>query len=207
VVIVGEPLDLPPGPRLAYIVNDDEKMGELAAAEMARLMHGAGSIVVAGVTPTSPGVTLRLRGAERFLATKFPGLKVVSRFGGAYNPILSEELTRNELNSHPEAQAVFGLTAESTRGALAAVRSRSSKPPITIVGCDQDTDLLAHLADGQIAAIVAENTYKMAFDAVGLVFGLLDGNPASAISMIPPLLITRRNLDSPEVAAYTNPSR
>ena len=47
VVVVAEPLDLPAGPKLGYIVNDDERMGELAAAEIARLIHGRGSIAVA----------------------------------------------------------------------------------------------------------------------------------------------------------------
>jgi len=41
VVIVSAPLDLPAGSRLGYIVNDDEKMGELAAAEIARLISPA----------------------------------------------------------------------------------------------------------------------------------------------------------------------
>ena len=54
-VVVAEPLDLPAGPKLGYIVNDDEKMGELAAAEIARLIHGRGSIAIAGLTATAPG--------------------------------------------------------------------------------------------------------------------------------------------------------
>ena len=49
VVVVAEPLDLPAGPRLGYIVNDDEKMGEMAAAEIGRLIHGRGSVAIAGL--------------------------------------------------------------------------------------------------------------------------------------------------------------
>jgi ribose transport system substrate-binding protein len=126
VVVVAEPLDLPAGPNLGYIVNDDEKMGELAAAEIARLIHGRGSIAIAGLTATAPGVTLRLRGAERLLSSEFPAIRVVSRSGGAYNPTTAEDLTRAALDSCPGVQAVLGLTASSTRGAHAALRSRSS---------------------------------------------------------------------------------
>ena len=69
VVVVGQSLDLPAGPRLGYIVNDDEKMGEMAAVEIARLIHGKGSVVIAGLSPAAPGVTLRDRGAERLFTT------------------------------------------------------------------------------------------------------------------------------------------
>jgi ribose transport system substrate-binding protein len=204
VIVVAEPLDLPAGPRLGYIVNDEEKMGELAAFEIARLIHGRGSIAVVGLTPTAPGVTLRLRGAERLLSGEFPAVKVVSRLGGAYNPTLAEELTRSTLDSHPGLQAVLGLTANSTRGAHAAIRSRSSARSIAIVGCDQDTDLLSYVANGEIAAILAENTYRMGYEAVGLILGSLAGKPLPAISVIPPFLITKSNLKSPEAGIYTN---
>ncbi len=80
VVIVSAPLDLPPSSKLGYIVNDDdEKMGELAAAEVARLIHGKGSIALVGLARYAPGVTCRVRSAERFLASRFPDIRVVSR--------------------------------------------------------------------------------------------------------------------------------
>jgi ribose transport system substrate-binding protein len=72
------------------------------------------------------GVTLRLRGAERLLSSEFPAIRVVSRSGGAYNPTTAEDLTRAALDSCPGVQAVLGLTASSTRGAHAALRSRPS---------------------------------------------------------------------------------
>ena len=63
VVIVSALLDLPAGSRLAYIVNDDERRGELAAAEIARLIHGRGKIALAGLARYSPGVIRRPRSA------------------------------------------------------------------------------------------------------------------------------------------------
>ena len=207
VVVVAEPLDLPAGPRLGYVVNDDEKMGELAAAEIARLIHGKGSIAVVGLSPTAPGVSARLLGAERLLANEFPAVTVVSRSGGAYNPTLAEDLTRGALDSHPEIQAVLGLTAGSTRGAHAAVGNGRSSGAAVIVGCEQDTDLLGYVADGGIAAIVAENTYTMGYRAVGLILGSLAGKPLPAMSLVPPLLITKRNLTSPQAGVYTSLAR
>jgi ribose transport system substrate-binding protein len=204
VVVVAEPLDLPAGPMLGYLVNDDEKMGELAAAEIARLIQGRGSIAIVGLTPAAPGVARRLRGAERLLSSKFPDIKVVSRFGGAYNSTLAEELTRSVLDAHRGLQAVLGLTANSTRGAHAAIWGRLSKVSVSIVGCEQDADLLSYVAKGEIAGILAENTQRMGYEAVGLVLGALAGKPLPSISIIPPFLITKENLKAQETAIYTS---
>ena len=102
VVVVSAPLDIPAGSKLGYIVNDDEKMGELAAAEVASLVHGKGSIALVGLARFAPGVALRVRGAERFLAG-CPDIRVVTRVGGAYNTPRAEGLTNSAVDSHPAA--------------------------------------------------------------------------------------------------------
>ena len=135
---------------------------------------------------------------------RIPGDQGSEQIWRSLHPTIAEDLTRAALDSHPALQAVLGLTASSTRGAHAALRSWSSAGSITLVGCDQDVDLLGYIANGEIAAIVAENTYKMGFEAVGLVMRSLAGEPMPAISVIPPLLITKRNLTSQEALIYTS---
>lgn len=68
VVVVSAPLDLPPTNKLGYIINDDDKMGELAAAETARPIHGKGSVALIGLARYAPGNLNRVMSAERLLA-------------------------------------------------------------------------------------------------------------------------------------------
>ena len=103
-------------------MNVDEKMGEFAAAEIARLIHGKGSIALVGIGRQAPGVTRRVLGAERFLACRYPEIAIVGRFGGPYNASRAEELTAGAVSSHPGLRAVLSLTATSTRGAHAALK-------------------------------------------------------------------------------------
>jgi ribose transport system substrate-binding protein len=202
VVIVSAPVDLPAGSKLGYILNDDEKMGELAAAEIARLIHGKGSIALVGLSRNAPGITGRALGAERFLASRFPGIRVVSRSQGAYSTSRAEELTNDTVASHPELKAVLSLTAASTRGVYAALKNRSLKETISLVGCEQDFDLIGYVGTGEIAAILAENTYRMGYEAVGLIAASWAGVPIPARSLVPPLLITKRNLNSAEANPF-----
>ncbi|MES1257550.1 MAG: substrate-binding domain-containing protein, partial [Acidobacteriota bacterium] len=203
VVIVSAPLDLPASGKLGYIVNDDEKMGELAAAEVARLIRGKGLIALAGLARYAPGVKDRVRGAERFLATRFPEIRIVSRVGGAYNTSRAEELTSGVVDSHPGLKAVLSFTASSTRGVHAALKSRSLQGTVRLVGCEQDADLIGYVSNGEIAAVLAENTYRMGYEAVGLIAASLAGKPLPPRSVVPPLLITEQNFTSAEARLLT----
>jgi ribose transport system substrate-binding protein len=204
VVVVSAQLDLLPSRKLGYIVNDDEKMGELAAAEVARLIHGRGSIALVGLARYAPGVTRRVRSAEVFLATRYPDIQVVSRVSGTYDTSRSEDLTNGIVQAHPELKAVLSFTAASTRGVHAALHSRQVHRTISLVGCEQDSDLIGYLGKGEIAAIVAENTYRMGYEAVGLIVDSLAGKPLPARSVVPPLLIAKRNLNYAEALLFTS---
>jgi ABC-type sugar transport system substrate-binding protein len=125
VVIIASQLDIPASSKFGYIVNDDEKMGELAAGEIARLIHGKGSIALVGLARFTPGVARRLRGAERLLASQFPKIRVVSRVGGANSTPRAEALTKGAIDSHPGLNAILSFTAASTRGVHSALKSRS----------------------------------------------------------------------------------
>jgi ribose transport system substrate-binding protein len=204
VVVVSAPLDLPASDRFGYVVNDDEKMGELAAAEISRLIHGRGAIALVGLTRTAPGVTQRARGAERFLAERFPEIRVVSRGGGAYNTPLAEDQTNEALGLHPDLKAILSLTASSTRGVYAALKSRSLQQSVHIVGCEQDSDLIGYVGAGEIAAIAAEDAYRMGHEAVERISRFWAGKPIPAMTMVPPLLITKHNLNSPQATFFTS---
>src|SRR5262245_10151181 len=161
VVVVSAPLDFPASDKLGYIVNDDEKMGEIAAAEIARIINGKGYIALVGLTPYAPGVMQRARGAERLLASQFPEIRVVSRGGVAYNAARVEELTNGIVDSRPELKAILSFTAVSTRGVYAALKSRSLQMSIRIVGCEQDADLIDYVGAGVNAAIAAVKKVRM----------------------------------------------
>jgi ribose transport system substrate-binding protein len=202
VVIVSAELDLPASNKLGYIVNDDEKMGELAATELARLIHGKGDIALIGLARFAPGITRRVRAAERLLANRFPDIHVVGRGIGAYSISRVEAFANSALDSNPGLRAVLSFTAVSTRGVHSVLKARSLQRVVTLVGCEQDSDLIGYLGNGEIAALVAENTYRMGFEAVGLISDSWAGRPIPARSIVPPLLITKQNLNSPEAAIF-----
>jgi ribose transport system substrate-binding protein len=207
VVVVSAQLDIPASSKLGYLVNDDETMGQLAAAEMARLLHGKGSVALVGLTRDAPGVICRIRGAEHFLAERFPLIQVVGRSGGAFDSARAEQFTGNTVDAHPGLNGVLSFTSLSTRGVHAALKSRSLQAAVRQVGCEQDSDLIDYIGNGEIAAVVAENTYRMGHDAVQLISEALSGKALPVRSLVAPFLITRENFRSVEAKLFTGISR
>ena len=81
--------------------------------------------------------------------------------------------------------------------------SRSPRATIHLVGCEQDHDLINYLANGEIAAVVAENTYRMGYEAVGLIAEYWAGKPIPAQSVVEPILLTKQNLNSADAGVVT----
>ena len=157
VVVVSSQLDLPASSRLGYIVNDDEKMGELAAAEVARLIRGRGSIALVGLARYSPGVASRVRSAECFLASRYPDIHVVSRVPGTYDTSRAEDFTNSIVAEHPDLKAEFskvpfergtvGMEPEHQRTHRRRLRLGTGHPDRHVGAAAQEPDAAA--TDGQ----------------------------------------------------------
>ena len=97
-VIVGSPMTIPAGDRLAYVLNDDEEGGRIAARRVASLLHGEGSVAIIGINPDIAGVMIRERSFEAFLGANYPGVHIVEKRMGSFNvpheQQVSEELLK-----------------------------------------------------------------------------------------------------------------
>lgn len=129
-------------------------------------------------------------------------MRVLSRLAGAYDTSHAQELTEGALDAHPGLRAIMSFTATSTRGAHAALKSRSLQQSIRLIGCEQDSDLISYVRNGEIAAVLAENTYQMGHEAVGLISASWGGKSMPAQIVVQPLLITRDNVHSAEDNLY-----
>jgi ribose transport system substrate-binding protein len=198
-VIVVSPLALPPRDKLSYIVTNEEAAGEIAARRIGSALGGRGSVAVLGIDPGLTGVMLRLHSLEQHLETQFPGVHIVARGSGAFNAAEAQQATLGVLSTNPDLDAVLSLTSVSTRAAFFALRSSRRLGKVKLLGCDQDSDMVEQVKAGMIDSVLAQNTYRMGYEAVKQIVERLHGEAVPGRTDLPPILITSENAGSAQV--------
>ena len=141
----------------------------------------------------------RTRAFEKAMRDALPGVQVVERHSSSFGSAEAEETAEETIRSTPKLRAIVTLNIVQTRATnFALMRSRAGRH-ILLVGCDQDLDLIRQVRAGTIDAIIAENSFVMGFDAVQIIANQRSGKPTVAARVVPPILVTRDNVDLPEV--------
>lgn len=203
VVIVSSGLQLPANASVSYILSDDEAGGRMAAERLAFMLRGKGSVAVLGVDPDVIGIMQRLRSFERTLRTETPSMEIAAMGPGAFNAAEAQQAMVAILNQHPSLNCVLTLTTVSTRAAYYALKNSNRLGPVKLIGFEQDAEMLHAVKAGEIDSIVAESMFRMGFEAVRQMQAKWRGQAVPRRTLLAPVLITRKNVDSPEIRHLT----
>lgn len=200
VVVISSRLALAPGGNLSYVITDQQQMGKLAAIRIGQALHGSGTVAVLGIDPGIAGIVSRQQAFESSLRAEYPRIRVVARGPGAFNAAEAQETLIAALSGHPRLSAVFALTAVSTRAAYFTLKSSAKSSSTTLVGCEQDSDMINCVRAGKINAILAEDTYRMGYLAVREIRQRLAHREVPPVTVLPPVLVTRDNASSARIS-------
>ncbi len=196
-VIISSPLPIPPGGRLSYILNDEDATGKMAADRIGKILNGKGTVAVLGLDPDISGIIDRTRAFETSLSSSYSGIRIVDERAGGFNIAEAQETAEDVLDHHPQVDAILALNSAATRGAYIALQQRGLLRKIKLVACEQE--LIPPLATGELDSILVENTYEMGSRAVTAIAAQLHGQTVDPLVKISPKLVTRENLNTPEV--------
>ena len=196
-VVISSSLPVPPGGKLSYILNDEDATGRLAAERIGHILLGKGTVAVLGVDPDVSGILDRRRAFERNLAALYPGIRIVAERTAGFNIAEAQDIAEDILAHTPHLDVFLALNSGTTRGAYLALQRRGLLKQVKLVACEQE--LVPPLVTGEIDSILVENTYEMGRRAVEEVALQLRGESVPPVYKLSPTLVTRENLDSPQV--------
>jgi ribose transport system substrate-binding protein len=177
VVVIDTELGIPPGPKLSYVLNDEQAGGRIAARRIGSILQGNGRIAIVGI-------------------------RVVARRLGL-SSVPQEQHNAEELLAGPESlDAIVALSLASTRGTYYALAEFAKAHMIKLVGFDQD--LIPPIRDGGIDSVVVQNTFNMGRIAMELMNREIHGKSGSLEVNVQPVLMTRENVDSTEIRQILN---
>jgi ribose transport system substrate-binding protein len=200
-VIVGSPLPIPAGGKLSYILNDEDSGGRIAALRMAQLLHGRGSVAVLGVNPDVAGIMTRARSFELFLAQNYPNIHIVKRMG-SFNALHEQQVAEETLKGNPEIDGIVALMWTSARGALAAIENTSGSRAVKVIGFDPDGG--SPFDSQNLDSVIVQDLRTMGKQAVEIIDEERRGRPIPALIKLEPTLITRENMNAPEIRRLTS---
>ncbi len=202
VVVVGTELGVAPGPKLTYVLSDERAAGEMAARRVGSILEGKGSVAILGIDPQLTSNVERERSFEATLAREFPDIHVAVRQFGLSSVPQEQEAAEELLAKGQQIDAIVALSLASTRGVYYALVEFGMAGIIKLVGFDQD--LIPPIRNGGIDSVVAQNTYAMGQLAMNLMDRELHGKGGGTVLEVPPVLMTRENVDSAQIRQILN---
>ena len=188
---------------ISQVATDNFRAGQMAAERMGEILKGKGKVAIVAVQPGAASTMAREQGFEESIRKNFPGIEIVDKRYGWADFAKSLAVAENMLTAHSNLNGMFSSNESSTVGAAQALKARQSG--VQLVGFDWSPTLLQDLKAGQIDSLVVQDPFKMGFEAVQSAVAYLNGKTPEKINNLAPRVVTRDNLNDPEIQKQLNP--
>lgn len=187
---------------VSFVATDNFKGGKLGGEELVRLLSGQGSVAMLRYQVGSASTEERENGFLEAIR-KAPGeMKVLTsnQYGG---PTVGDAITvaENMLDHLQKADGVFAPNESTTVGMLTTLQRHNLAGKTRFVGFDASDTLIEGLRKDEIQALVVQNPKKMGYLGVKTAVARAKGEKVEVRVDTGVALITRENLDTPEIQA------
>jgi len=192
---------------VSFVATDNRKGGTLAADRMGQLLNGKGKVLVLRYAEGSASTTEREEGFISELKQKFPDIELVStnQYAGATRDT-AKRASENLLNTYADqVQGIFTPNESSTAGMLLALQDIGKAGKVSFVGFDSSQTFIDALNANQLHGIVVQNPFNMGYLGVRTMVENLLGKPVSKQIDTGVMLVTKENMQSPEVQSLLHP--
>lgn len=185
----------------AQVASDSVEGGRLAAEELVRQMGETGTVLVVSLTPAIPGGEQRAQGFEDEIA-KYPGITLLERQYSNNEPVKAASIVSATLAAHPELTGVFAVNLMSADGAATALKAAGKTGEVLLVAADASPGQVTSLEDGLVQALVAQKPLEEGAVAVQEAYNVITGAPVTPMTTTGWVVVTKENIDDPEVGKY-----
>ncbi len=206
VVIIDSSLEDSAGFITSYVATDNTEGGRMAARRIATLLDGKGKVAVLRYQQGSASTDQREAGFLEEIA-KSPGIEVVSseQYSGATasqaQDVATNLITRLQAGDSLSIDGLFCSNQTNTYGMLQALRAKNLAGKVKFVGFDCDATFIDALEKGEMHGTVLQDPQNMGYLAVKTAVAKLKGEMVEPIIDTGATLVTKENLEEPEISA------
>ena len=200
--------DLKSDQQASFIATDNHQGGAMAARHLGKLLEGKGNIILLRYAVGSASTEQREAGFLETLKSEFPALRLLSadQHAGATRES-AYQVSQNLLNRFGrEVNGVFAPNETSTIAMTKALRDRGQGGgKVKMVGFDAGSQEVVDLRNGDLQGLVVQDPLRMGYLGVMTLVDRLHGKAVEPRIETAVTLVTRDNLDQPEIRDLLSP--
>jgi ribose transport system substrate-binding protein len=190
---------------MTFVATNNFEAGQMAARKLAELLNDKGSIAMVLHVPGSFSTMERERGFEETIAKEFPRMHIEQKQYGMSDRSKAMAAAENILTAHPNLDGIFASTEPSSVGTALALKARGITGKLKFVAFDASEGMVEDLKGGTIDALVAQDPFRMGYEAVATLVDKLNGKTPPKRIDLSARVITKPDLDKPEIKELLNP--
>lgn len=196
---------------VSFVATDNKKGGEMAGDELAKLLGGKGKVIMLRYQEGSASTMQREEGFMEAMK-KNPGITILSENQHAGATVESAQSASENLLArfkNPDGtlgvDGIFCPNESSTFGMLRVLQDNAWAGKLKFVGFDASSKLIDGLKAGEINGLVVQNPFNMGYLGVKNMVAKLKGESVEARIDTGAVLVTKENMETPDVAKLIAP--
>jgi ribose transport system substrate-binding protein len=177
----------------------------LAAAITAKYGKPEGDVALITSIPGVGSLDQRAKGFKEEIKNKYPGLKLVADKVADGMATTALNIMTDLITANPNLRGVFASNLIMAQGAGQAIAENKAADKIKLIGFDSDEKLVGLLKDGNIAALVVQDPFRMGYEGVKTALAASKGEKVPATVDTGVNLITKENMNSERSQELLNP--
>ena len=185
------------------ITSDNAAGGKIAADNLGRMLGGKGRVAVLTAPDGGLAAAARITAFQQEMAARFPGIRLLAvqndKSGDSYD---ARQLAAEDIKAHPDLAAVLGMTADTAKGAIAALSKVHKQGVVKVATFDASPVQMTWLDTGSIALAVAQEPALEGADAVIQAVSAIADRKVIPHIATPMIAITPQNMARSSIKPY-----
>ena len=177
----------------------------LAKAIAAKYGKAEGEVFLITSVPGAGSLDARAEGFKAVLAEKYPDITIVTDKVADGQITTGLNITNDVMLAYPDLRGAFASSEEMALGVSQAVTESNAQDKGMVVAFDSNEQLVKRLADGEIAALIVQDPFRMGYESVKIAYAAAKGENVPADVDTGVNVITKENMNTDRSKELLNP--
>ncbi len=189
---------------VSFVATDNVAAAKQAGELLAKAIGEKGKVGLIPFDPSAQSSQDRENGFKEGIK-KYTNVKLEAVLYSKSDPTEAVKVTENMLNATPDIVGIFAANEPAGVGAAQVIKERGLSGKVRLVAFDGSEPEVKALRDGIIDALVVQDPFKMGYQGVECAIKAMAGQKPAARMPTDAVVVTRDNVDSPEIQKVLNP--